>query len=69
MRDTIYPEIVKQMKDHKESLQCLTDLIGLKYKSQICRRLSGKVAWTIEDAIILCRHYNMKIENLFKKEE
>ena len=68
MKETIFPEIVKQMKKRKEGTQDIADLIGQKYKSQITRRLQGKLDWTIREAKILCNHYNIKFEKLFREE-
>lgn len=69
MNNTKYPEVVRQMKIHNEKLQDIADLLDQVNKSQISRRLSGKVIWTMKDARTLCKHYNMKIEDLFREEE
>lgn len=69
MNETKYPEIVNQMIKHNESLEDLTKLLGLNYKSQASRRLSGKVEWSIGDVEVLCKHYNIDFYKLFKRKE
>lgn len=69
MKNTKYPEVVNQMEIHHERLQDIADLLNFKFKSQICRRLSGRIDWTINEAKVLCKHYNMKFEKLFREEE
>ena len=68
MKNTIYPEVVKQMKLHKQNLQDVADLLGITYKSQVSRRLSGEVEWTIGDIATLCEYYNVDFWELFRKE-
>ena len=69
MKNTIYPEITKQMTKHNETLKDIADLIGQNNISQISRRLDGKIEWTIGEAEILCKHYNIDFWELFRKEE
>ena len=69
MRDSQFPEIVNQMKKRNERVEDLAKLLGLNNKSQATRRLSGKVSWTIGDAEILCKHYNIDFYKLFKRKE
>jgi hypothetical protein len=69
MNNSIFPEISKQMAKRNEHLQDLTDLLGLTNISQVSRRLSGEVGWTIGDIEILCKHYNMDFWKLFKRKE
>jgi len=69
MRNTMFPEIVNQMQLRKENLNYLVNLLGMKQKSQVSRRLSGEVEWTIGDIEILCEHYNMDFWDLFKRKE
>lgn len=68
MNNTKYPEIVKQMKLHNQSLQDVANLLNITYTSQVSRRLSGKVEWTLGDAEILCKYYNIDFWKLFRKE-
>lgn len=67
MKNTKYPEVVKQMKLHKQSLQDVADLLGISDRSVI-RRLSGEVEWSIGDVDTLCRYYNIDFWKLFRKE-
>lgn len=69
MENTIFPEIVKQMKNNNETLQDVANILGLNYPSQISRRLTGEVEWTIGDVEILCKHYNIDFWELFKRKE
>lgn len=69
MNNTIYPELVKQMKLKKEKLKDIAELIGQNNLSQITRRLTGEVEWTIGEVEILCKHYNMDFWKLFKRKE
>lgn len=64
-----YPEIVNQMTLKNERLGDLVRLLGLKELSQVSRRLSGQVEWTIKEAKILCKHYNINFYKLFREEE
>lgn len=68
MKKSIFPEITKQMANRNETLQDIADLLQ-KDVSQISRKLTGYIDWSIEEAKILCKHYNMKFEKLFRKEE
>lgn len=69
MKNTQYPELVNQMTKRKETLKDLVDLLGLTQLSQVSRRLSGKIEWTIGEVEILCKHYNMGFWELFKRKE
>lgn len=69
MKNTMFPEIVKQMDERGERLRDLAELLGLTQLSQVSRRLSGEVEWTIGDVEILCRHYNMSLYELFRRKE
>lgn len=69
MKNTIFPEIVKQMKDKNETLEDMTKLLGLTNVSQVSKRLSGSTEWTIGEAEILCNHYNLGMWELFKRKE
>lgn len=67
MRKSIFPEITKQMKRKNEKQQDIAELLQLD-QSQISRKLTGYIDWSIEEAKILCKHYNTKFEKLFGKE-
>jgi hypothetical protein len=69
MENTIFPEVVNQIKKHNETLQDVAEVLGLNYASQITRRLRGEVEWTIGDVEILCKHYDMDFWELFKRKE
>lgn len=69
MNNPLYPEIVNQMNKHNERLKDLKDLLGLADISQVSRRISGYLQWSIGDIEILCKHYNMDFWKLFKRKE
>ena len=69
MKNTLYPEIVSQMIKNNENLQDIANLLSLKNISQVSRRLDGKVDWSISEAEILCKHYNIDFWELFKRKE
>ena len=68
MNNTIYPEVVNQMKLHNQNLHDVAELLSIPNISQVSRRLSGKVQWTIGEVEILCRYYNLDFWELFRKE-
>ena len=68
MNNTKYPEIVKQMKLHKQNLHDVAVLLEIPNISQVSRRLSGKVEWTLGEVEILCKYYNIDFWELFRKE-
>ena len=69
MKNTKFPKIVELMKQNGEVLLDLVKLLGYTQKSQVSRRLSGEVEWTIGDIEILCKHYNTDFYDLFRRKE
>lgn len=69
MRNTKFPEIVNQMTMRNEKLGDLKKILGFKQLSQISRRLSGEIEFTIGEAEILCKHYNIDFWELFRRKE
>lgn len=69
MKKTLYPEIVNQMIKRNEKLHNLVEVLGFKEVSQVSRRLSGEIEWTISEAKVLCRHYNIDFWKLFERKE
>lgn len=69
MKNTIFPELANQITKRNETLRDIADLIGQNNISQITRRLTGQVEWTIGEVEILCKHYNMDFWKLFKRKE
>ena len=68
MNNTKFPEIVKQMMKKNENLQTIANILNLD-KSSISKKLSGSTGWSIQEVEILCKHYNMNFEKLFKRKE
>ena len=64
----MYKEITTTMKKNNETQQDLANLLRLD-QSQLSRKIAGHVTWSIEEIKLLCKHYNMKFEKLFRKEE
>lgn len=69
MKNSKFPEIVNQMKKRKQTLKDVTELLGLADISQVSKRLSGNLQWSIGDIEILCKYYNMDFWKLFKRKE
>ena len=69
MLNTEFPEIVNQMKLRGEKLLDMVKLLGYKEKSQVSRRLSGEIEWSLGDIEIICEHYDMDFYKLFKRKE
>lgn len=69
MKNTQFPEIVNQMTKHNQKLKDMVEILGFKEKSQVCRRLAGKIEWTIGEVETLCNYYNMDFEDLFRRKE
>ena len=68
MSKSIFPEIIKNMNKRNEKQQDIAKLLQ-KDISQVSRKLTGYIDWSIDEAMILCKHYNTKFEKLFRKEE
>lgn len=69
MNNTEFPEIVKQMTKRNETLGDIAKLVGLTDNGSISKKLSGNTGWSLVEIEILCKHYNMKFEKLFKRKE
>ena len=71
MRNTQFPQLVKIMNERGETLKDIAKILGYSQnsKSQISRRLTGEIEFTISDVEILCEHYNMDFWELFKRKE
>ena len=67
-KKTMFPEITKQMIKRNEKQKEVAQILGLDV-SQVSRKLSGNIDWSISDIEILSKHYKMKFEKLFKREE
>ena len=63
----MYPEILNQMKLHNEKQKDIAILLDLDI-SQVSRKLSGYIEFSLEEAKALCEHYKMSFEELFRKE-
>ena len=55
-----------QMLKHNENSHKIALLIN-KDSSQVCRKLAGEINWQYDEIRILCKHYNMKFEKLFRE--
>lgn len=68
MKKILYPNLVAEMARHGESQRDLGAMLGLPHES-ICRRLSGKIEWSISEIDKLCEHYEKNYHELFKKND
>lgn len=64
----MYKEITNQMTRKKETQQDIANILEID-RSQISRKITGQVKWNMDEIQALCKHYNMKFEKLFRKEE
>jgi len=64
----MYQEILSQMTKHKETQQDLANVLNID-RSQVSRKVFGKCPWRMNEIKLLCKHYNIKFEKLFRKEE
>jgi antitoxin component HigA of HigAB toxin-antitoxin module len=65
--ENMFPEIIRKMKEKNETNKDVANVLGLD-RSQISRKLRGEVQWTFKDIKLLCKHYNMSFNKLFRKE-
>ena len=63
-----FPKLLEKMKSNGDSQKDISDLLGLKFQEQVCRRLYGKNEFKINEIITLCKYYNTNVEELFKEE-
>ena len=67
MKNTKYPEVIKQMRLHNQTIEDLSRILGISQRS-VRRRITHEVEWTLGDVEILCKYYNMDLYKLFRKE-
>lgn len=63
----IFPNLRAEKARRGDTLETLGALLGLSPPS-VARRLSGQIAWSIDEIDTLCNYYNMPYENLFARE-
>ena len=68
MKKILYPELVGEMAKHGDTQKTLAALLGITYSS-VCRRLSGKALWTIDEIDKICKYYDKDYYQLFKKND
>lgn len=67
-KQSMFPEITKQMIERNEKQKDIAKLLDLDI-SQVSRKLSGHIDWSISDIQKLNKHYKMDFEKLFKRKE
>lgn len=65
-RKIVYPNLKAEIARNGDTIEQLSKLLNISEIS-FWRRLSGIIEWKISEANILSEHYNMNIEELFKK--
>lgn len=66
VRKIEYPVLKATMKEHKDTIETLSKLLNISDMS-VWRRLSGNYEWTISEIRVLCQHYGMVFEELFRE--
>lgn len=67
VKKVLYPNLRAEMARRGDTLQDLKELLDLS-EGAISRRLSGITGWSIEEANVLCKRYDVPFEILFVKE-
>jgi len=62
-----YPKVLEEMKKHKESQIEISEVLGISDMT-LRKKLAGITDWTITEIEILCKHYKVNFNKLFKKE-
>lgn len=61
-----FPVLSLQMFINNDNYEKLGEVLGLT-KSAVGRRMTGKVAWEIDEIRTLCDYYGKPFEELFKE--
>ncbi len=67
VKKVYYPNLRAEIARHGDTLEILAKVLDISVPS-LSRRLSGDTGWSIEEADILCKRYNVPFEILFVKE-
>ena len=62
----IFPEIELEMEKRGETQEDLAKILELD-RTQVCRKLSGDVQWSIGDIEVMTHHYNKDFWELFRR--
>ena len=68
MKEIQYPELIGEMAKHGDNQKEIAKILGIT-NSSVCRKLSGKSKWNIDEIDILCKRYNKTYHYLFRKNE
>ena len=63
----IFPNLRAEKARRGDTNESLGALLGISPPS-VARRLSGQIAWSINEIELLCKHYDMPYEILFARE-
>lgn len=64
----LFLDLEFEMLKHRETQTDIAKITGLS-RASISYKLSGKVEWTLNEIVAICKHYNKTFEELFKKIE
>ena len=64
-KEVKYPKLAAEMAKNGESQIVLAKVLGTTVVT-VCRKMSGKSLWTIEDIDAICEHYKKDYHELFK---
>lgn len=67
MRAYKYSNLIKEMKDKKESQRSISKIIGVNENS-VRNKLAGRTEWTIGEIETLCDYFKKDYYELFGKE-
>lgn len=62
---TLLDEICKKLNKKSQLVECLADFLSISSDSAY-RRISGKTALTLEEAVTLCNRFDLSLDNLIE---
>lgn len=63
-----YPMIKQKMKENKETIDEMSALMGITHQAY-AYKLQGRRQFKLNEIEFLCKHWKIKFERLFKREE
>lgn len=64
-KEVKYPNLVSEMARNGETQKTIGEILGLTSAS-VSRKLSGQVAWSIEEVDKICEYFGKDYYQLFK---
>ncbi len=65
----MFEQLKKIRNEHGETCEMMATVIGLKTKSAYCKKENGNIPFSLEEAQLISRHYNLPIEDIFFENE